>query len=399
MDARTAIEAVVDLVPQWYLADAGPHEYGIRLGDASVRFFATRRPTPDLTDLLQRIRADLPSLVESVQSFPPSVAFDLIQEYFAEAWLQRLAPQVSWRKLFDYARALQHRTYENSEISFNFLIRDGEGTADVTQPAIQKIVDPLASTNWTFLQLDPQLRFVDYREVGWSGIEDEAEYKFYPEFLHPYASVLAPGDHSVHRTRRGDLIVMNHRGLVAARRKGRWKLYDVETLKNSMGDAVGNYRIGCNLFDVVFDLSFRRHGALLIYDPKGKITEHIANPESILADVDRRDAARGMLAAAVEGIEMGAVRRACRKKAVFLEIAGLDGAVVFNHDRIIAVGAMIRSHDRVPGQFGARSTAAYSAFLHGGRPVKVSTDGEITFYLVSRSERGGKSVAATMECL
>lgn len=399
MDAHTAIRAIINLVPQWYAAAIGPHDYSLNLGDTTIRFYATRRPTPQLAWLLRKVRRDLSGIVGSVASFPTSVGVDLIQEYFAEAWLHNAAPHVAWRKLFNYARDLQHRTYENAEITFNFVIREGEGEVDVTDMSIQKVLDPLAGSNWTYIEMDPQLRLTGYDEVGWSEIEDITEYKYHPEFLHPFASVLEPGDFSVHKTRRGDLVIMNAFGLLAARRKGQWKLYDPETLKNSMGDAVRDYRVGCNLFDVVFDLSFRRHGALLIYDPEGQIAEHITNPESILADGERRDTARGMLAASLEGIKMGAAERSRRKKGIFLEIAGLDGAVVFDSERIVAVGAMVRSHPHVPGQFGARSTAAHSAYLHGARPVKISADGEITFYFTSRAPNGRQEVLARMECL
>lgn len=105
------------------------------------------------------------------------------------------------------------------------------------------------------------------------------------------------------------------------------------------------------------------------------------------------DLARRMLGPSVYSISMDEIDRDRRKKLLFLEIASVDGAVIFDDDHVLAFGAMIRSHPRTPGAAGARSTAAASAFLYGGRPVKISSDGEITFYFVSTDEDGGSADA------
>ena len=70
--------------------------------------------------------------------------------------------------------------------------------------------------------------------------------------------------------------------MLAARRQRKWKLYDVGTFKNSLSHCLGNDHVGGNLFEVIFELSFRRQGALLVYDPEHRIRGHILNPESII---------------------------------------------------------------------------------------------------------------------
>ena len=106
--------------------------------------------------------------------------------------------------------------------------------------------------------------------------------KFHPEFLHPIHSIMDETDISAHLTAQGDLIIMNKAGLLATRRKRKWKIYDVRTFRNGLSYCLGNPHVGTNLFEVVFDLSFRRQGALLIYDPEHRIQERILNPESIV---------------------------------------------------------------------------------------------------------------------
>jgi DNA integrity scanning protein DisA with diadenylate cyclase activity len=66
-----------------------------------------------------------------------------------------------------------------------------------------------------------------------------------------------------------------------------------------------------------------------------------------------------------------------------MEVASIDGAVIFDANNVLAIGAVIETHEDVGSQAGARSTAALSAYHWGGRPVKVSSDGEISVYFAS----------------
>jgi hypothetical protein len=73
-----------------------------------------------------------------------------------------------------------------------------------------------------------------------------------------------------------------------------------------------------------------------------------------------------------------------RSKRRLIEMACVDGALVFDDDHLLAVGALIRSHPSVGNQLGARTTAARSAYLWGGHPIKVSSDGDVTVYFSSK---------------
>ncbi len=134
------------------------------------------------------------------------------------------------------------------------------------------------------MAVDSDLRLIEYGEVGWSQVMASPSYKFHPEFLHPIHSVMDDTDFSAHLTTGGDLIIMSKAGLLATRRNRKWKIYDVRTFKNSVAYCLGSHYVGANLFEVVFDLSFRRQGSLLIYDPNHVIADHILNGESIIED-------------------------------------------------------------------------------------------------------------------
>ena len=68
------------------------------------------------------------------------------------------------------------------------------------------VATTLASSPMTFLVIDPDLRLIDYGEVGWSQVNGQLAYKFYPELLHPIHCVLGDDEFSAHLTPQGDLI-------------------------------------------------------------------------------------------------------------------------------------------------------------------------------------------------
>lgn len=389
LSEQEAIEIVIDLVPNWYLAECGPVELQIKLGKTSAMFYTHRSPTPELKALLDQINASLPDLFEKTKALPKTTAIEIIHGYFAVLWLRGKNSKIKWKELLEYASEVSLRTYENQNVTFNFVVSEGEGSVKITSPEIQKILDPLSSSIFTFIRINPEMNFINFEEVRWSDIKDTGEYKFNPEFLQPIRSILKASEYSIHLNSRGDIIIMDSSGMLAAKRKSRWKLYDVFTLKNFFVDnlAQGTYRIGANLFEIFWDLSFKRHGALLVYDPNKAVLNHIVNKGSIMDDSfsENQDTARSMLSVALKQIPMASPIYSLRKKRLLLEIASMDGAVIFSNDSVLAFGAMITTHERASQESGARSTAARSAFLWGGYPIKVSSDGEITLFFKSRS--------------
>jgi hypothetical protein len=211
----------------------------------------------------------------------------------------------------------------------------------------------------------------------------------------------------VHLTTRGDIIVMDHKGLLASRRNGGWKLYDKTTCKDAMSDCLGDSVAGANLFEIVFDLSYRRHGALLVYDPGHEVVEKVVNHNSLISgdefptddhSYSAHRTAQSMIADHVRDISVAASKGSLTQRRLVAELASIDGALIFDDRNVLAVGALIASHPKVSQGMGARSTAALSAYHWGGKPIKVSSDGEITFYFES-ADGDSNTCDATLEFL
>jgi hypothetical protein len=390
---------LIRLVPHWYEADCGPHAFSIPVGQFSAQFFNHVPLSPKLATLHSTICTRTQELqIERMLEYTGVI--DIFLERFASEWLRLHCADTDWVRIINYLETVARRTHENLPVALTLLIRRGRGGEDITLPHFQKFFDRLAASAWTFtyLAVDPDLQLIDYGSVEWSQVNNAHSYRFYPEFLHPIHSVMADSDLVAHLTPRGDLVLMNNLGVMATKRKRKWMIYDAACYEDALTSCLGNRDVAANLLEVLFDLSFRRQGALLIFDPDHCIAEQIENPESILTAARKlngrarrfRPPGQAVIAGSIEDIAIGAPAGSLKKKRQLIELACIDGAVVFDTQNLLAVGALIRSHPAAGNQLGARATAARSAFLWGARPIQVSSDGDVTVHF--------KSTGANAEC-
>jgi hypothetical protein len=383
------METLVATVPHWYESDYAQNTYELNLDKDTLKFRSHYPLTPRLQMLYLYMQNHLDCWQSKMPAIPTPRSLQQVEEDVAVRWLEIFDSKVNWNKFIAYIEYVRFRTYENTRVMINLVIGDGDGTLTLSDSSIQKIVDPLSSNQQVYFRVDRELRFLDYQEILWREVRESSEYKFVPEFLEPFASILQDGEFSIHLTWHGDVFIMDSRGLLAANRKGRWHVYDAQTFKSSVCSIVSNITVGNNLFELMFDISYRRHGALLVYDPDHKVLAQVVNPLSIIGgDSPSPDAARAMLSPVIREIQLGRTDRLIRKKNLFLEIAGLDGAVIYDDEEILAIGAMIRQHPNIGSYLGARTTATQSAYRYGGIPIKVSADGDIQILFESTDNEG-----------
>ncbi len=375
---------IIRLVPHWYEAECGPEEYTIPIAGHTARFYNHSKLSPKLADLLTTIRSRTAQVpVDRFAEY--SGAADVFVEGFAADWLRLHAREPDWVKIIKYLETVSRRTSENLPVALTLLVRPGAGIGDITQPHLQKFFDRLAASPYTFtyLAVDGDLHLMNYGSVEWSHVNNATGSKFYPEFLHPIHCVMDEADLVAHLTPRGDLVIMDKTGVLATKRKKKWRIYDARHFKSSLAYCLGNREIAGNLIELVFDLSFRRQGALLIYDPEHCILQRILNPISILNPanvpvsliapvspvsnnghaVSVRTSGQTLVRSSIEEIAIAKKGGSIRRKRQLIELACIDGAIVFDDSHLLAVGALIRSHPEAGSQLGARATAAKSAYL------------------------------------
>jgi hypothetical protein len=388
------MKTAVATVPHWYSSGHAKYTYELSSNGVVLRFNSHNLLTAKLQMLQAYMQTNLDGWLSRMPAIPTPRYLQQVEEDIAVRWLEIFDSKINWNKFIAYIEYVRHRTYENNRVITNIVIGDGQGSLSLSDKYIQKIVDPLASSMQVYFRVDNELRFLDYQEILWKEVRESSEYRLIPEFLEPFASILREGEFSVHLHRRGDIFIMDSRGLLAANRKGRWHVYDAQTFKNSVCDIMGNITVGNNLFELMFDLSYRRNGALLVYDPEHKVIDHVVNSQSIIGgETPSPDAARAMLSPVIRDIRLGRTDRLLNKKNLLLEVAGMDGAVIFDGDELLAIGAMIKQHSNLGSYPGARSIAAQSVYRYGGIPIKVSADGEIQILFESSDNEGNSDDA------
>lgn len=386
---------LISLVPQWYTAAFGEHPNVLQINNYSQTFFSGRSLTPNLRKLLDKMNLTIDVLIPNPLLEQPSFV-QVLQEHFAIEWLKILEGTINWPHVIDYLNMVSGRTYENSQVSLNLVISPGDATEYISGDGWQKIVDQLASSPFTYITVNRRMKFVSYNEVDWDEVGEPDSYRFYPSFLHPINSVLNEGEFSAHVTSNGDIIIMDHVGMIASKRKGQWKLYDMATFKNCIASYVKDYWMGAHLFELSMDLSFRRHGALLIFDPAQRLLEHVVNQESFV-DTTAEKSGQRLIASAVRNINLTEQGGLKNNRRILAEIASVDGAVIFDGKGVVAFGAVIKPHESVGSETGARTTAAKSAYAHGAIPLKISSDGQATVYFQSSDD--DNECEATLEFL
>lgn len=380
---------VTDLVPHWIATDARIANAEMTLDGTAWPYFELRGSSPDLQKFKTAVEQESARWAKWLNDdLLPSIP-SAIQEALAIMWLKVIAPEVNWPKVLAHATSLSSRTFENAAIVANLVISSGFGSVDISDPKLMKLTATLGGSMQSFMRVDGDLRLMAFENIPWSDIRDTAAYKLYPEFLHPVNSILELDDVSVHHTGRGDLLIMKRDGLRAARRKGQWRIYEPAKLRDVIADVIKNYQVGSNLFELLLDLSFRRRGALLIYDPFHVTLENVVNKMCVFTTGSASgDAFRVLIAGAVSDISMGQCNGLTKRKRLLMELASLDGAVIFDENGILAVGAMIATHREAGNHAGARTTAAVSALKYGAFPIKVSSDGDIELFFPSDNRWG-----------
>jgi len=380
------VNLIIDLVPQYYTVNiGGGNTFPITIANQKYRINTFRSNTPQLASLIRKIENNAQSFLD-ICTGSEIIDQEIVESRIVNMWLNTNNYNANWPALFDYCRILESRTYENSSIGFTYIVnQESSDKMRLIDCNEQKILDVLAESHYTYFDVSPEWNYIDYNFVPWQKIQNTKAYKLIPEFIWPYKCILETGQYAVTRTKRGDIIIYNRSGMLAAYRKGNWKIYESTSLKNAVVDAISwtnsgtPYYMAANLFEICLDLSYRRHGALIIIDKDNCRERCISNPESLIESGN--SLIRSTLSNRISQINLGDSNFEIVHKPLILELASIDGALVFGDDgRLKSFGSIITPHSEVKNETGARSTAAASAFHHGMRPIKISSDGEITVY-------------------
>lgn len=378
-------ESLINMVPQFYTTkeseEGNISTNHITIGGVNYYFNSIVEISFPVKEFLSEVEHIQESDIPSIES--RKIKQEVLDQWLVKKWLKVKGYEFDWTSMFDYVIELESRTYENSSIGFTFIILpEANGSESLFQPQYQKYLDVLSETRYTYFCTNGKWEYLNYSFIDTTKISNLKQYNFVPEFIYPYQQILQSKEQlAVTKTKSGDLLIYNSEGVLATRRKGHWFIYEPTDLWSCIGSLSPTNKIGENILELLLDLSYRRHGALLVFCEDCNLNKCISNPSSII-NGEATSKLHTLLAPKIQEICITCPDVKDISKPLILELASIDGAIIFDkeHGNIKAFGAMINHHENVTKEQGARSTAALSAFHHNMIPFKVSSDGDITLY-------------------
>lgn len=389
MQRKEIIEIYMKMIPQYFKCNCKEVRFPkIKLAEQNLNSF--RRPVPNLAELNSYLEGKLDDYLKLKIPYN-RLLIEIIEMDLLIKWLEIKEYKLDYRPILNFLNEAETRTNENSNVGYNFIINFGEESNRENFFDIKeyKSLDLIGENLFTYIELDKNYNFIEYGGTKWNSLKNGSVQDFFPNFLKPLKSLFLRESKilGITKTKRGDVLIYGKDGILASKRKGHWKIYETSQIKNSFVDIISNtgmggkgYWIAYNLYQLAIDLSYKRHGALIIFSKSDKkhLKNIISNEESIL-ELSKIGQINHMLKDSIENIELGTADIENDSFSILTELASIDGAITISNDgKIYSFSSIIKSHDKV-NKVGARSTAALSSIYHEQDIValKVSSDGEI----------------------
>jgi hypothetical protein len=395
----------MDTIPQLYQAGDGPFIQSFHFGDLEARRCSLRELGPPLLQYVDKSLKGLADYCADRNTSLPSVMhYERVQQVCASLWLETQTGISTWDRIIDYFLRTQKRTIENWAIAKSFVIdpsplSPSHGVSsrkiDFLDPRNQRLIDWLATSPFTFFRVTPELEFIAYEAVAHRPVDFSPDY--IPDFLWPMASQVSDATQFgrpilVDSNQRGDLLISDRQRIIAARIKSRWTVYDQITLESAIyhclkqgetiRDSQSLKQLAHTLFRILFDVSFKRHGGLIIVDEDLARVRKYASGGVFVDDASDFTKIIPTHSFGERSPDVTAVRK-------LIELTSIDGAILLSSSGLmLGYGAMIRPHPAVGDSSGARTLAAKSAARHGAIAFSVSADGEILSYFQTKKYSG-----------
>lgn len=332
---------------------------------------------------------------EILKSKPTSIGettFRAISRTFDENIVARhlethLGLSLSVSSIFSELHKLSEQTYENKSLTFGCILEprpNGSDKGSFPDHFLRtKKYKALSDGFRTVYRISPSGNV-----LGFIDLPDQytplTEKHYFPEWAKFLASASRSGRCGIALSRQGDILVFDNGTLRFTYRYGRWQYWNHSHIVNLLRDRAKAQRVPKNvlgsvvntIYRAALDISFRRSGGLFVVLHNKNDLGGLAKSADRLGDAHRPESDR----------EFDTILRKHKAqslaRAVLVELASLDGAVVLaNSGLILAYGAVLqpKKAGNLKGTEGSRTKAAIGASNYG-LAIKISSDGGITVY-------------------
>ena len=401
---QLVLTAVLDTLPQFFSSERGVICRKFKLGNYKVVRGAFCEISEELSVYFDECIQTCVRITDGIPDKAPNIMhYRFLQQICATIWLEKQTGIDTWGKIFDYFYRIRDRTIENFPVSKSFIVSnepkpEQHRTIDFFDPDSYRIMDWLTTSVYTFFKVTSELEFLSYESILPSKIRNFSS-NYIPDFLWPMASQVSIHEAQsklvlVEGNSRGDIIISGKKNIIASRVKGQWSVYDYPTLANSIANCLKyglNLDVGIELkylsrvlFRLLFDISFRRHGGLIVID---RSLSHFKKYST--QGVFRNDDSTYSKLIPEQSIAEANPDVTAIKK--ILEISSIDGATFISLDGLVqGFGAIIAPHSDIKELSGSRTIAAKSAARYGSVSFKISSDGEVIAHFQIQSHTGNE---------
>ncbi len=287
--------------------------------------------------------------------------------------------------VLQFLRGLSQQTYENQRISYGIIISpDAHAPFDApfTDAVDNKRFKRLSDGYSTAFVLDGGGNLVGLESLPLAENRGSAARRR-PSWLGNLAEAANVRNAvGISLTRNGDVLVAANGRLAFAQRAGIWKRWDHSAIIDIL-KSIGKFRgppydfasVLTFLYQVSLDLSFRRSGGLFV------ILRNRKDYSKLLSDRERVGAVRKPVTDRALDESLGGRKLHRHDRQLVADLSSLDGATVIDRNgNLISYGQVLRvANVGRAGEQGARTRAA-KAGSRLGLAIKVSADGDISFY-------------------
>jgi len=345
-------------------------------------------------DLCTRILTRISDVIQGSSAFNKSESLRAIQIAFDEQIVaahlrERHALELDFADILRHLRELAQQSYENKSLTFSCLLDPN----DTRKPQGNSCFPS------DFLVLKKYRALTDGYRTAYrvsshgriAGFEDHSELAppsigkhFFPEWAEHIAAASQNKVCGVCLTRHGDILVFDAGTLRFTYRFGRWQYWNHNHIIDLLRNRARVQRVGTTIvgkvanavYRAALDVSFRRTGGLFVLLRASKNLHRLVLDGDAISD-SQRPSIHGDFDTALPSQQIQTLSR-----RIIVELAGLDGAIVLNNSgRILAYAAVLqpRKKGKTGLAEGSRTKAAIGASKYG-LAVKISSDGDITFY-------------------
>jgi hypothetical protein len=367
----------------------------------SLKAFVQRRgvPTPqnadrrilDLReqDIVRRIARHVSNVLRFHSSTTNGTSLSAIRASFdehivAEHLQDHHQLTMSLREVLGALHTLAEQSYENKALTFGCILDPtvkNDSVVVFPKDFTAKKYRALSDGYRTAYHLSAAGQLLNFVDLDTFEDRSVSGKHFYPAWAEPMARASRDGKCGIALSRQGDLLVFDEGTLRFTYRFGRWQYWNHTHLVMLLRDRARAQKVAPSflgrlvgeIYRASLDVSFRRSGGLFVILRNRDNIRKIVRQGDAIGDPGRSPADVAF-DEALGGVHVS--------RAVMVELASLDGAMVLNNSAdILACGAVLkpRKSGRLRGSEGSRTKAAIGA-SHYGLALKISSDGDITAY-------------------